>query len=77
MPSPYTFTGTQTYLVGTGADVAVIDPGPDGTGAPAMPTPGEGHVEAIMQPWEARAWRPSSAPTPTATTARPRARSRR
>jgi glyoxylase-like metal-dependent hydrolase (beta-lactamase superfamily II) len=27
-PSPYTFTGTQTYLVGT-TDVAVIDPGPD------------------------------------------------
>ncbi|KTF67329.1 MBL fold metallo-hydrolase [Sphingomonas sp. HT-1] len=27
-PSPYTSTGTQTYLVGT-ADVAVIDPGPD------------------------------------------------
>ncbi|MEI9928206.1 MAG: MBL fold metallo-hydrolase [Sphingomonas sp.] len=27
-PSPYTFTGTQTYLVGT-ADLAVIDPGPD------------------------------------------------
>lgn len=27
-PSPYTFTGTQTYLVGT-EDVAVIDPGPD------------------------------------------------
>lgn len=27
-PSPYTFTGTQTYLVGT-RDVAVIDPGPD------------------------------------------------
>lgn len=27
-PSPYTFTGTQTYLVGAGADVAVIDPGP-------------------------------------------------
>ena len=27
-PSPMTFTGTQTYLVGDGA-VAVIDPGPD------------------------------------------------
>lgn len=27
-PSPYTFTGTQTYLVGAGTDVAVIDPGP-------------------------------------------------
>ena len=30
-PSPYTFTGTQTYLVGEGADRAVIDPGPDET----------------------------------------------
>ena len=28
-PSPYTFTGTQTYLVGAGGDRAVIDPGPD------------------------------------------------
>ncbi len=28
-PSPYTYTGTQTYIVGTGSDVAVIDPGPD------------------------------------------------
>lgn len=27
-PSPFTYTGTQTYLVGTG-DIAVIDPGPD------------------------------------------------
>jgi glyoxylase-like metal-dependent hydrolase (beta-lactamase superfamily II) len=27
-PSPFTYTGTQTYLVGT-RDVAVIDPGPD------------------------------------------------
>jgi glyoxylase-like metal-dependent hydrolase (beta-lactamase superfamily II) len=27
-PSAFTFTGTQTYLVGQGADVAVIDPGP-------------------------------------------------
>lgn len=36
-PSPFTYTGTQTYLVGTG-DVAVIDPGPD------LPE----HVDAIM-----------------------------
>jgi glyoxylase-like metal-dependent hydrolase (beta-lactamase superfamily II) len=28
-PSPFTFTGTQTYLVGAAGDVAVIDPGPD------------------------------------------------
>ena len=27
-PSPFTFTGTQTHLVGT-TDLAVIDPGPD------------------------------------------------
>ncbi|HZG32403.1 MAG TPA: MBL fold metallo-hydrolase, partial [Sphingopyxis sp.] len=31
-PSPYTFTGTQTWIVGAGADVAVIDPGPTGSG---------------------------------------------
>lgn len=27
-PSPYTYTGTQTYVVGEGREVAVIDPGP-------------------------------------------------
>jgi glyoxylase-like metal-dependent hydrolase (beta-lactamase superfamily II) len=36
-PSPFTFTGTQTYIVGTG-EVAVIDPGPDLVE----------HVEAIL-----------------------------
>lgn len=39
-PSPYTFTGTQTYVVGEagGPDCAVIDPGPN-----------EGpHIEAIL-----------------------------
>ena len=36
-PSPFTYTGTQTYLVGRG-EVAVIDPGPD------LPD----HVEAIL-----------------------------
>ncbi|MBH0114157.1 MBL fold metallo-hydrolase [Novosphingobium sp. YJ-S2-02] len=27
-PSPFTYTGTQTYIVGAGSEVAVIDPGP-------------------------------------------------
>ena len=36
-PSPFTYTGTQTYIVGDG-EVAVIDPGPD------LPD----HVEAIL-----------------------------
>lgn len=38
-PSPFTFTGTQTWLVGAGSDIAVIDPGPDD---PA-------HLDAIMR----------------------------
>jgi len=37
-PSPYTFTGTQTYVVGNGANRAVIDPGP------AI----DDHIEAIL-----------------------------
>lgn len=28
-PSPFTYTGTQSYIVGAGEGVAVIDPGPD------------------------------------------------
>lgn len=53
--SPYTFTGTQTYIVGAGDQVAVIDPGPADGGSDAEPSPfkgadthGAGHVEAIM-----------------------------
>jgi glyoxylase-like metal-dependent hydrolase (beta-lactamase superfamily II) len=38
-PGPFTYTGTQTYLVGGSRDVAVIDPGPDI----------EGHVDAILR----------------------------
>ncbi len=37
-PSPYTYTGTQTYLVGNQGEIAVIDPGPDD---PA-------HIDAIL-----------------------------
>ena len=49
-PSPFTFTGTQTYIVGAGAEVAVIDPGPDDTGvAGHADTNGAGHVEAILK----------------------------
>jgi glyoxylase-like metal-dependent hydrolase (beta-lactamase superfamily II) len=36
-PSSFTFTGTQTHIVGTGA-VAVIDPGPDISG----------HIDALL-----------------------------
>lgn len=49
-PSPYTFTGTQTYIVGAGSEVAVIDPGPNDTGvAGHADTNGAGHVEAILK----------------------------
>lgn len=49
-PSPYTYTGTQTYIVGTEGSVAVIDPGPAGTGvAGHADTNGSGHVEAILK----------------------------
>lgn len=37
-PSPFTYTGTQTYIVGGAGDVAVIDPGPDEAE----------HLEALM-----------------------------
>ncbi len=37
-PSPYTFTGTQTHIVGSG-DLAVIDPGPDDPG----------HLDALLR----------------------------
>jgi glyoxylase-like metal-dependent hydrolase (beta-lactamase superfamily II) len=37
-PSPFTYTGTQTFIVGEG-EVAVIDPGPDD----------DGHVEALLR----------------------------
>lgn len=37
-PSPYTYTGTQTYIVGDTGPVAVIDPGPDD----------DAHIAAIL-----------------------------
>ncbi len=51
-PSPYTYTGTQTWLVGAGNEIAVIDPGPAGSGK-SIGDPadinGEGHVDAILR----------------------------
>jgi glyoxylase-like metal-dependent hydrolase (beta-lactamase superfamily II) len=50
--SPYTYTGTQTWIVGKGRDLAVIDPGPTGSGM-SMGDPadanGTGHVDAILR----------------------------
>lgn len=40
-PSPYTYTGTGTYLVGNKSNVAVIDPGP------MMPEHGEAILNAL------------------------------
>jgi glyoxylase-like metal-dependent hydrolase (beta-lactamase superfamily II) len=38
-PSAFTYTGTQTYIIGSGDEVAVIDPGPDE----------KDHVDAILR----------------------------
>jgi len=49
-PSPFTYTGTQTYIVGQGDGCAVIDPGPnDPAHLDALEAALEGeHVVAIM-----------------------------
>jgi glyoxylase-like metal-dependent hydrolase (beta-lactamase superfamily II) len=51
-PSPYTFSGTQTWLVGASDEIAVIDPGPAGSGK-SVGDPGDsygaGHVDAILR----------------------------
>lgn len=59
-PSPYTYSGTQTWLVGNGSEIAVIDPGPAGSGmsvgdpmsdpaGSSADTNGKGHVDAILR----------------------------
>lgn len=70
-PSPYTFTGTQTYVVGepAGPDCAVIDPGPndaDHIDAIIAAIAGR-HVLAIMCTHTHRDHSPAAAPLATRT----------
>lgn len=63
-PSPYTYTGTQTYIVGAGSEVAVIDPGPaDQAHLDAiLLAVGEAKVTAIMCTHTHRDHSPAAAP---------------
>ncbi|WP_430387381.1 MBL fold metallo-hydrolase [Blastomonas fulva] len=63
-PSAFTYTGTQTYVVGTGTDVAVIDPGPaDPAHIDAiLATVGEARIAAIMCTHTHRDHSPAAAP---------------
>ena len=67
-PSPFTFTGTQTYVVGRG-EVAVIDPGPDiAAHVEAMLAALEGEkVAAILCTHTHRDHSPASRPLAAAT----------
>jgi glyoxylase-like metal-dependent hydrolase (beta-lactamase superfamily II) len=67
-PSPFTYTGTQTYLVG-GGEVGVIDPGPDlpeHVGAILAATRGE-RITAILCTHTHRDHSPASRPLAAAT----------
>ena len=65
-PSPYTFTGTQTYVVGMadGPDCAVIDPGPDEADhiAAILAAVGSRKILAIMCTHTHRDHSPAAAP---------------
>ncbi|MGO4168080.1 MBL fold metallo-hydrolase [Novosphingobium sp. YAF33] len=63
-PSPFTYTGTQTYIVGDGADVAVIDPGPaeDEHIAAILSAVGEARIAAICCTHTHRDHSPAAAP---------------
>ena len=65
-PSPYTFTGTQTYVVGEpqGPDCAVIDPGPDEADhiAAILAAVGDRKILAIMCTHTHRDHSPAAAP---------------
>lgn len=67
--SPYTFTGTQTYLVGAEGDLAVIDPGPDEPDhlAALVAAIGDATVGAICCTHTHRDHSPAAAPLAEAT----------
>ncbi|MBU3992253.1 MAG: MBL fold metallo-hydrolase [Alphaproteobacteria bacterium] len=68
-PSPFTFTGTETYLVGGGDVVAVIDPGPDDPAhlAALLAAIGDARVAAICCTHTHRDHSPAAAPLREAT----------
>ena len=68
-PSPFTYTGTQTYLIGSMASLAVIDPGPDQAGhlAALQAAIGDANVTAIMCTHTHRDHSPAAAPLAQAT----------
>lgn len=68
-PSHFTFTGTQTYLVGAGRDIAVIDPGPDEPEhlAALIAAIGDAKVTAICCTHTHRDHSPAAAPLSKAT----------
>ncbi len=63
-PSPFTFTGTETYVIGAGAEVAVIDPGPDDSAhlAALLAAIGPAKVTAICCTHTHRDHSPAAAP---------------
>ncbi len=63
-PSPYTYTGTQTYIVGNQSDVAVIDPGPNETAHvdAIISAVGDAKITAIMCTHTHRDHSPAAAP---------------
>ena len=63
-PSAFTFTGTQSYVIGAGSEVAVIDPGPDEPAhiAALLHTIGDAKLVAILCTHTHRDHSPAAAP---------------
>ena len=72
-PSPFTYRGTNTYLLGAGGGIAVIDPGPEDTdhmdAILAALAPGE-HVSHILVTHAHRDHSPLARPLAEATSAK-------